>query len=62
LTRAADFAAIRPPGTPLRIERIRAGPRVGEWLLASGSVTAAPRFLVDIIDKPLRSHLGRQNW
>lgn len=57
-----EGAAVRLPGIPLRIARIKDGPRVGEWLFGAASVTVAPRFLAGIIDKPLASGLGWDSW
>jgi MscS family membrane protein len=57
-----EVAAIRVPGTPLRILRIDEGPRAGEWLFEARTVTTAPRFLAGIAHEPVRTGVRIRNW
>ena len=54
---ATDDAGFRVPDTPLRIVRIPQGAREGEYLFASSTVQAAPRFLAAVRHLPLRTRL-----
>lgn len=58
----AEIAAVRLSGTPLRLRRLEASPRAGEWLFDGMTVTAAPRFLSGIEAAPLRSDLAIDSW
>jgi len=58
----AEIAALRLPGTPLRLVRVETGPRAGEWLFDGTTVTAAPRFLSGIEAAPLHSDLLIDSW
>jgi MscS family membrane protein len=56
------LAQYRIPRTPIRITRIDAGPREGEFLFNARTVHVAPRFYRAIEDLPLRSRLGITSW
>ena len=56
------LAQYRIPGTPIRITRIDAGPRDGEFLFNARTVHVAPRFYRAVEDLPLRSRLGITSW
>jgi hypothetical protein len=56
------LAQYRIPGTPIRITRIDAGPRDGEFLFNARTVHVAPRFYRAVGDLPLRSRLGITSW
>ena len=58
----AEIAAVRLPGTPLRLVRVETGPRAGEWLFDGMTVIAAPRFLSGIETAPLRSDPPIESW
>ena len=57
-----EIAAVRLPGTPLRLVRVETGPRAGEWLFDGMTVIAAPRFLSGIETAPLRSDPPIESW
>ena len=56
------LAQYRIPRTPIRITRIDAGAREGEFLFNARTVHVAPRFYRAIEDLPLRSRLGITSW
>jgi MscS family membrane protein len=56
------LAQYRIPGTPVRITRIDAGAREGEFLFNARTVVVAPRFFRAIVDLPLNSRLGISSW
>lgn len=55
-------ASWRIPETPLRLVRIEAGDRSGEFLFSAQTVAVAPRFLQGVRDLPLRSRLQIESW
>lgn len=55
-------AQYRIPTTPIRISRMDEGPRDGEFLFNSRTVSVAPRFYRSVEDLPLRSRLGVSSW
>jgi MscS family membrane protein len=66
--KAEDFdqnsasAGWRVPNTPLRIGRVDAGERQGEFLLTARTVAIAPRFSRQIRHLPSRSPAGIDSW
>ena len=56
------LAQYRVPGTPIRITRIDAGPREGEFLFNARTVVVAPRFFRAVEDLPLASSLDIKSW
>ena len=52
-----DTVSYRIDGTPLRIMRMSAGEREGEFLFSASTVKVAPRFFRQIENLPLRSSL-----
>jgi len=55
-------AQYRIPNTPIRIARIGAGPREGEFLFNARTVVVAPLFYKSIAHLPLRSGLDIDSW
>jgi MscS family membrane protein len=52
----------RIPNTPINIIRIEDGPREGEYLFSSRTVTIAPSFYKHIKHIPLKSSLDIEDW
>ncbi len=70
LDQVPDYAALgsegpatyRIRGTPLKLVRIEAGPREGEYLFSGRSVRTAPEFYRGIRALPLESGLPIRSW
>lgn len=54
----SDTVSYRIDGTPIRIMRMSAGEREGEFLFSASTVKVAPRFFRQIENLPLRSGLN----
>jgi MscS family membrane protein len=57
-----ESMAYRIDGTPIRIVRIAAGERQGEYLFGASTIQAAPRFLRAVENLPLRTRLDTDSY
>lgn len=57
-----DADGFRIPQTPLRIERVKEGPRKGEFLFADDTIRVAPRFYAAVSHLPLKTALDIESW
>jgi len=59
---AEGVESFRIPATPIRIDRMAAGSRKGEYLFGSSTVQAAPRFYRGIRHLPLSTRLDIESY